>query len=62
MFLISDPHKTKSFDTCDELLNGHSLYDDQVLGACVILVQKLINFISFILHVFCMVCECCVGF
>jgi hypothetical protein len=58
---MSNPHKTKSLNVCDEFLNGCNLYKDQVLNACVILTQKYISFISCILQVFYMVYGCCVG-
>ncbi len=55
-FLVNDLHKTIFSNACDELPSGCSSRKEQVLSVWVILAQNYVNFIPYILQVFCMVC------
>jgi len=61
MFLVSDLCWTKFLNVCDELPNGCSSRNDQILNTCDS-IPKMCN--AYILHfskVFFMISECCVG-
>jgi hypothetical protein len=50
VFWVNDLHKTKFLNACDELPIGCSQHRNQVLNTSVILAQRYVSFISFILH------------